>query len=116
MHNEDRVDNVEALTGDMELVVGQIVKHMEMTQTMADSMVHAANNVPTVECGEMSSVEWPMLSNPNSDLLQGLPTNNLQNQVPMYIPQKQDLLHEQAKIQLESKNKTTILSKFKVLL
>jgi hypothetical protein len=102
LHNEERVDNVEALTGDMEMVVGQIVKHMEMTQTMADSMVHQAN-VPAGECGEMSQVEWPMLSNPNSDLLQGLPTNSLQNQVPMYIPQKQDLLQEQGKIQLESK-------------
>jgi len=86
----------------MELVVGQIVKHMELNQSMADSMVNDGN-VPAVECGEMPSVEWPIFSTSSTDLQQSLSSNNVQPQVPMYVPQKQDLMQEQGKIELESK-------------
>ncbi|XP_065332138.1 polycomb protein Asx isoform X3 [Cloeon dipterum] len=93
----DRVDNVESLAGEMDLVVGQIVKDMEMHQSPI-IMPDEANV-------EISPVEWPIFSTSNSDLQQNMLPTNVQSQMNMFVPhsqpQKMDVMQDHSKLELD---------------
>ncbi|XP_059483071.1 putative Polycomb group protein ASXL3 isoform X2 [Neocloeon triangulifer] len=96
-NGNDRVDNVAALAGEMELVVGQIVKDMELNQSSI-IMSDGVNNVG------MSSVEWPMFTNSNanvSNMQQNLQSDKEDTQLNMYVPQKTDVLPDHSKLELD---------------
>ncbi|CAB3374190.1 Hypothetical predicted protein [Cloeon dipterum] len=93
----DRVDNVESLAGEMDLVVGQIVKDMEMHQSPI-IMPDEANV-------EISPVEWPIFSTSNSELQHNILPTNVQSQMNMFVPhsqpQKMDVMQDHTKLGLD---------------